>query len=154
MLGLIMRVTRDKHAAEDVLQKCMLEVWTRHAQRYQPALGSVESWLLRLARSRAIDHTRSSSRHPFASIDETLDHDRAAPAAGGLDHAQRSALDAALSQLPEEERRPVVLAYLHGLSREQIAEHVGVPVGTVKTRIRRGIHRLRDNLKIEGAIVT
>lgn len=149
LLGLIVTVLRDRNAAEDVLQKVMLEVWQRHAARYQPVLGSVEAWLLRLAKSRAIDAVRASERRRAAPIDDAPV--QAAPARTGVEDSERRALQAAIQDLPEEERKPIVLAYVHGLSREEIAEQCAVPVGTVKTRIRRATSRLREVLATSGA---
>ncbi len=152
LMGLIVSVLRDRNLAEDVLQKVMLEVWERHAARYQPVLGSVEGWLLRLAKSRSIDAVRSSERRKSVAIEDVTP-----PVAGGssassvgLDENERRALHAAIAGLPEDERQPIVLAYIHGLSREEIAEQCQVPVGTVKTRIRRATSRLREALSSMG----
>ena len=158
MMGLILKVVRDRHGAEDVLQKTMLEVWNKHAARYQPVLGSVEGWLLRLARSRAVDQARASSRRPTLGMDEVSESSFSSGLVGvtwsdeAFGDAEKATLAHAVNSLPEEERRPIVMAYLHGLSREQIAEACGVPVGTVKTRIRRGVYRLREQLSEVGAI--
>lgn len=157
VLGLIVSVLRDASESEDVLQQVMLEVWQRHAARYQPALGPVDGWLLRLARSRAIDRVRSlergrltpeEARGVIASRSSTAE--LGVGAAGQIEprggRASTTGLDAAmaLESLPDDERVPIRLAFLGGCSREQIAAHVGVPVGTVKTRIRRGLGRLRE----------
>lgn len=152
MLGLILTVVRDRDAADDVLQRAMLEVWERHAGRYQAVLGSVEGWLLRLARSRAIDQVRSSGRRRAVDVDEMRESlaDTSA-SARGLDESERRALLKAVRDLPEDERVPVTLAYMHGLTREEIAGQMGVPVGTVKTRIRRGVLRLRESMAGAGA---
>jgi RNA polymerase sigma-70 factor (ECF subfamily) len=144
MLGLILSIMRHRSAAEDVLQDAMLEVWTRHAARYKPTLGSVESWMLRLARARAIDHLRSSFRRT-GSAPETAGASLEWIDSGSARH-DAAALRAALLDLPIDQREPLVLAFAHGLTREQIASHLGIPVGTVKTRVRLGVHRLRERL--------
>lgn len=150
MLGLIVTIMRDRTAAEDVLQDVMLEVWNKHAARYNPVLGPVDAWMLRLARSRSIDALRAAGKRAAAPFDP-LAHD--AP-----DHADHSAplaanepLRRAMADVPEDERAPVMLAYLYGMSREDIAAHLNIPVGTVKTRIRRGLARLRESLQQTGA---
>lgn len=156
LLGLIVSVLRDRNLAEDVLQKVMLEVWERHAARYQPVLGSVEGWLLRLAKSRAIDAVRASERRKSVPIEEISPQAARASATSstGLEENERKALQAAIAGLPEEERQPIVLAYIHGMSREEIAEQCKVPVGTVKTRIRRATSRLREVLAPMGGILS
>lgn len=152
LLGLIVSVLRDRNLAEDVLQKVMLEVWERHAARYQPVLGSVEGWLLRLAKSRAIDAVRASQRRKSLTLEDTSATSSSAPSSnvGGLEENERKALQSAIAGLPDDERQPIVLAYVHGLSREEIAEQCKVPVGTVKTRIRRATTRLRELLAPMG----
>jgi RNA polymerase sigma-70 factor (ECF subfamily) len=148
LLGLIITVMRNRTQAEDVLQQVMLEIWQRHAAKYSPELGSVDSWLLRLARCRAIDWARSASSRTAVSVETVPDVPTSwTPAASGNDEAQQS-LVAAVGELPEEERVPMILAYVQGLTREEIAEQCGVPVGTIKTRLRRGIQRLRESLPV------
>lgn len=146
MLGLILTVVRDRAAADDVLQKVMLEVWQRHAARFQPALGAVDSWLLRLAKSRAIDLVRSSGISRVVSLDELAPESLMESISTELPDVEREALAAAINMLPGDERVVVILAYFQGLTREEIADHSGVPVGTVKTRIRRAMGRLRELL--------
>lgn len=146
MLGLIMKVVRDRAAADDVLQKVMLEVWQRHAARFQPVLGAVDTWMLRLAKSRAIDHARLSGRSHAASIEELTPERLRESISHELPDLEREALVAAINTLPEDERLVVVLAYFQGLTREEIADYSGVPVGTVKTRVRRAMGRLREQL--------
>lgn len=148
LLGLIITVMRNRTQAEDVLQQVMLEIWQRHAAKYSPELGAVDSWLLRLARCRAIDWARSASSRTAVSVETVPDvPTSSAPAATGNDEA-RQMLAAAVGELPEEERVPMVLAYVNGLTREEIAEQCGVPVGTIKTRLRRGLQRLRESLPV------
>lgn len=141
MLGLIVKFVRDRDAANDVLQDVMSEIWDRAANKYDPALGRAEGWLLRLSRSRSIDYLRRTRR--TASLDAASEGDVFAAGLPGDDglvvHLRRG-----LSQLPDDERVPIMLAYAQGLSRDQIAEHLSMPVGTIKTRIRRGVQRLTE----------
>ncbi len=146
MLGLILTVVRDRAAADDVLQKVMLEVWQRHATRFQPVLGAVDSWMLRLAKSRAIDHARSSGRSRAVSLGELTPERLAESISNELPDLERETLADALDALPDDERTVAVLAYFQGLTSEEIAEHTSVPVGTIKTRIRRAMGRLRERL--------
>lgn len=154
-LGVIMTVVRDRAAAEDVLQEVMLEIWDRSAARFDPSLGSASSWVLRVARARAIDHLRKSTR----SAAHEARRAEALPRVEAGEHpqfsAETTAMSDALARMPEDERVPLVLAYAYGLSREEISAHVGTPVGTVKTRIRRAVSRLRDLIQAgEGALST
>lgn len=142
MLGLIATILRDRHAANDVLQESMLSLWTSAAAGFDPALGSAQSWVLRVARSRAIDALRRAGRRPEETLPEEAKWPAAAAGAGG--GRESAELRRAIDALPDEERRPLVLAYAFGYSREHIAEHLGSPVGTVKTRIRRATARLRE----------
>lgn len=146
MLGIVLTVMGDRHAAEDIVQDAMLELWDRSAARYDPALGTAASWILRLARSRAIDHTRRVGRRSTLIEKNAEVLTRRAPDTDRPHALESEALRSVLSNLPEEERLPVVLAYAYGLSREEIAEHTGAPVGTVKTRIRRAVARLREHM--------
>jgi RNA polymerase sigma-70 factor (ECF subfamily) len=160
MLGLISMVVKDRNAAQDVLQDVMINVWQTAAARFNPALGSAESWLLMVARSRAIDHARRTTRQArigASGQEEAIERstavapgfapERAAGGASGEGASRLSALRSGLDGLTPEEREPVMLAYAQGMSREQIAAHLGVPVGTVKTRIHRAIGRLRESLR-------
>lgn len=159
MFGIIMSVVHDRTIAEDVLQHAMLEVWQRHAARYQPVLGTVEGWMLRLARSRAIDYyrrrnaatKRTSNLHDDLKSDIEGRHEAPPDENPKLDAIENAALRSMIDELPEAERTPIVLAYVHGYTREQIAEQTGLSVGTVKTRIRRGVMRLKERLLTEGA---
>lgn len=143
MLGIILTVVRDRATAEDVLQDVMLELWNRSAARFDPSLGSASSWVLRIARARAIDHLRRSGRASAheARRAEGLPRVEAREQPNYTDHSE--SFHAALREMPEDERVPLVLAYGYGLSREEISSHVGAPVGTIKTRLRRAVARLR-----------
>lgn len=154
LLGMIQSVVRNRQASEDVHQDVWLEIWNRHAARYNPVLGPVDCWLLRLARSRAIDHIRSRAVRSSSPLNESMiDHlESDFTASTNSDAALRDAL----LTLNDDERLPVLLAYAHGMSRDEIARQLIIPVGTVKTRIRRGIESLRQALstsQTEGRLV-
>lgn len=133
--------------ADDVLQEVMWEAWSR-ASRYDPSLGSVTNWLLLMARSRTIDAIRKRRAHADA-VDERAQRQNDLARAAALDPAAtpdfaNHRLRAALNELPPEQRAVITLAFLRGLTREEIAASLNIPVGTVKTRIRLGVKRLTE----------
>ncbi len=152
VLGLLMHTLRERADAEDVLQEVFLQVWQR-AEQFNPERGSPAAWLFLIARSRAVDRIRRRKREGGAPL---LD-DQALPSML-LDNLDRSesaqrAVNA-LMRLPEEQRRAIVLAFYEGLTQEQIADRQAIPLGTVKTRIRLGMQRLRDMMaSAERAVV-
>lgn len=146
--GLIVKVMGRRSEADDVLQEVMWEAWNR-ASRYNPALGTVTTWLLLMARSRAIDWIRRTRAAAEATEERTrrrvaVGDDGTVAAADFADVADPR-LRAALDELPPDQRTVIGLAFLRGLTREQIAESLGIPVGTVKTRIRLGVKRLAEH---------
>ena len=147
LFGLLVRILNNREEAEDVLQEVFLQVWRRAAD-YDDNRGRPFTWLVTLARSRAIDRLRSvasrervvaaSARDP---VEETSD-----AIADAVRSEQRGIVTSALSQLPEEQQRPLVLAYFDGLTQSEIADRLGAPLGTVKTRMRTGMLKLREVL--------
>ena len=148
LLGLLLRILRSRPEAEDVLQEVFLQVW-QQASAFDPARGRPFTWLVTLARSRAIDRLRmldSRERTARASAKEVT------PGEAGTDDLaisteHREIVEDALAQLPEEQRRALVLAYLDGMSQSEIAAHTGQPLGTVKTRTRSGLMKLNELLR-------
>ena len=154
LLGLLLRILRSRGEAEDVLQEVFLQVW-RRAGDFDESRGRGFTWLVTLARSRAIDRLRaldSRSRTAAASASEPSDFVSDA-SADTFRAEQREIVQAALAQLPDEQRRTLLLAYEEGLTQTEIAERTGQPLGTVKTRTRSGLMKLREMLrdKFEGA---
>jgi RNA polymerase sigma-70 factor (ECF subfamily) len=144
---LVLRIVRDRPDAADVLQEVFWETW-RNAAGYDAGRGTPEAWLITRARTRAIDRVRAVRRRGetfVAPLDERLA--AALPDPGG-DAAERAAARGlvltALEQLPEPQREAIQLAYYAGLTQTEIAERLQQPLGTVKTRIRLGLERLRD----------
>jgi len=149
--GLIRRVLRDPGAAEEVLQEVFWQIW-REASQYDPRRGSPEAWVLMRARSRAIDRLRSMRRRErtfVTPVDESVA--RAAEREGETPGAavDRGLVQSALVQLPPAQRRVIELAFFEGLTQSEIAARLGEPLGTVKTRARLGLERLRGVLKGE-----
>jgi RNA polymerase sigma-70 factor, ECF subfamily len=145
VLGLLVKFVRRREDAEDLLQATFCEVW-RRAPSFDPSRSRCDFWLLLIARSRALDYLRS--RRPAAELTAVLepatDHDLT----GGLERVEASdRLHEALRRLPEEQRRAIELAFFAGLTHEQIAGKLEAPLGTIKTRIRLGMNRLRDSLR-------
>lgn len=145
VFGLAYSMTSDAGVAEDVAQEAMIRVW-RHAPVFDPRRGSVTSWVLTITRNLAIDALRLRRAVP------TDPDDFAATALASAEHNPedavrrgdvRQTVRAALTVLPEEQRRAVVLAAVYGRTALEISESEGIPLGTAKTRIRTGLIRLR-----------
>ena len=155
--GLIRRVLRDPEAAAEVLQEVFWQVW-REAPRYDPARGTPEAWLVMRAKTRAIDRLRSMRRRDrtfVAPVDESVARSRDEPAENPAVVAEdRSLVQTALAQLPEPQRRVIELAFFDGLTQTEIATRLGEPLGTVKTRARLGLERLRGALRGERVSAT
>jgi RNA polymerase sigma-70 factor, ECF subfamily len=155
--GLIRRVLRDPEAAADVLQEVFWQVW-REAPQYDPKRGSPEAWLVMRAKTRAIDRLRSIRRRDrtfVAPVDESVARSSEAPAENPAVVAEdRGLVQTALAQLPEPQRRVIELAFFEGLTQSEIATRLGEPLGTVKTRARLGLERLRGALKGERVSAT
>ena len=140
----------DPHAAEDVVHDAFLKAW-RAAASFQPARGSLRAWLLTIVRNAAIDHLRT--RRVVISPDLTFERDdvRAGndPDVASTVEAATDArrLHAALRTLPPAQRHAVELAFFAGLTHGEIASQTGLPLGTVKGRVRLGLRRLRDHLQ-------
>jgi len=155
--GLIRRVLRDPEAAAEVLQEVFWQVW-REAPQYDPKRGSPEAWLVMRAKTRAIDRLRSIRRRDrtfVAPVDESVAQRNDGPAENPAVVAEdRGLVRTALAQLPEPQRRVIELAFFEGLTQSEIALRLGEPLGTVKTRARLGLERLRAALRGEKVSAT
>ena len=144
-----LRIVGDRESAEEVMQDVFQAVW-QSAGSFQPN-GNFSAWLVGIARHRAIDATRSR-RHRARAREELLDDERMPSTAGTSDgHADmlmlRAVVRAALAELPAAQRQVIELGYYGGLTHSEIAAQLGEPVGTVKSRMRLGMIKLRELLK-------
>ena len=148
VLGVARKVLRDPTLAEEVMQEVMLEVW-RLASRFDPARGSGTSWVLTLAHRRAVDRVRSERSHASRELraaTAVIDYDDVAEAVEASLEAER--VQRCLSSLTALQQECVNLAYYGGYTYAEVAELLGVPAGTVKTRMRDGLIKLRDCLGV------
>lgn len=162
--SVVMRVVGDRYIAEDVTQDVFLRVW-RKPEQFDLDRGKFTTWLLSIARNRSIDERRSRGRRlrheampspaeeedPLLSVsDETED-----PAQASVVADDQRAVRAALATLPPEQRLAIQLAYFGGMTQQEIANQLGQPLGTVKTRIRLGMQKMRGTLQphymVEGS---
>lgn len=146
LYGLILRIVRDRSEAEEILQEVFVQVWTR-AETYNEQIGAPVAWLVRIARNRAIDRLRSNSVRT-RTIEATP---LPLPVAGPDEHAasteRQRAVARALEALPAEQRVLIEHAYFLGLTQSELADRFGLPLGTVKTRVRTGMMTLRRELQ-------
>ena len=145
---LAIRMLKVRSDAEDLLQEVFVQVW-RQAQSYSVQRGSPEAWIVNIARSRAIDKIRSIRRMEKSFV-LTDDPARAESSdnveSSAAESEARMAMNSALANLPETQRKVLELAYFDGLTQTEIANRLAEPLGTIKTRMRSGIQRLRDML--------
>ncbi|MXO86449.1 sigma-70 family RNA polymerase sigma factor [Altererythrobacter aurantiacus] len=144
----IVRIVRDRERSEDILQEVFVKVWSR-AGRFDPAKGSPITWLCTIARNTALNDIRRSDhvvRTPDGALPEITD-DEARPADEWLCAMEDSeALARCLEELQDDHRRSIKLAFFDGLTHSQLADRVNVPLGTMKSWIRRGLAGLRSCL--------
>jgi RNA polymerase sigma-70 factor (ECF subfamily) len=147
LFGLILRILHSHPEAEDVLQDVFIQVWKRAAD-FDEARGRAFTWLVTLARSRTIDRLRalnSRQRTANEALEAAPDHVSDA-VEDAFKSEQREVVRTALEKLPAEQRQALVLAYFDGLTQTEIASRMGSPLGTVKTRTRSGMIKLRELL--------
>jgi len=142
--ALALRVLGDPMSAEEITQDVFVKLWSR-AGSYLASRGAFATWLLSIARHAAIDRLRQERRRPALADDDDPDDAWAEfpDARSASEEARWKSLYFAVRALPREQRQAIELAYYYGMSHSQIAEHLGWPVGTVKTRLRMGMEQLR-----------
>ena len=141
--GVALRVLRDRALAEDAVQEAFLAIW-RSAERYRIERAKPSTWVLTLVHRRAVDLVRREDRRRAEPLDEP-------PEAAGDDvpeeaglRERRAAVQTALRQLPDDQRQALELAYYGGYTQSELAERLGVPLGTIKSRMFAGLTRLRE----------
>jgi RNA polymerase sigma-70 factor (ECF subfamily) len=144
LFGLLVRILNSREEAEDILQDVFIQVW-RRAKDFDEKRGRPFTWLVTLARSRAIDRLRLlGARQRLAASAGADQPDEASDAlTDTIKVSQKEIVHRALAQLPDEQRHTLVLAYFEGLTQSEIASKLGAPLGTVKTRMRSGMIKLR-----------
>jgi RNA polymerase sigma-70 factor, ECF subfamily len=152
VFGLVTKVVRNPAQAEEVTQEVFVELW-RTAPRFDPARGTARSWIMTCAHRRAVDRVRSAER--AARRDDLAGRrDQGRPYDEVVEQVEtsleREHVRRALDALTELQREAVVLAYYGGYTHREIAQLLGVPSGTVKTRLRDGLIRLRDHLGVSA----
>ncbi|MFI5631771.1 sigma-70 family RNA polymerase sigma factor [Streptomyces sp. NPDC051664] len=152
VLGLVRSVLRDPAQSEEVAQEVLVEVW-RTAPRFQASRGSAMNWVLTLAHHRAVDRVRSveattAREHRAALLDRTPEFDEVTEQVES--RLEREQVHRCLRTLTELQRQSVNLAYYRGLTYREVAELLSVPLGTIKTRLRDGLIRLRDCLGVSA----
>jgi len=147
LFGLVLRILHDREESEDVLQEVFLQVW-RRAGTFDEARGRAFAWLATIARSRALDRLRAAGSRARLADEAALEQaDEVSDAAlDALNSETRAIVKNALAELTDEQRKVLLLAYFEGLTQTEIAERLGDPLGTVKTRMRSGLIKLRELL--------
>jgi RNA polymerase sigma-70 factor (ECF subfamily) len=151
--SLALRMLRAQSDAQDLLQEVFLQIW-RQAASYSPERGSPEAWVINIARSRAIDKLRAIRRRDKSFLltdDPSRSESNENVEASAAESESKLTVNSALASLPEAQRRVLELAYFDGLSQTEIAARLQEPLGTIKTRMRAGIHRLREILGSRAA---
>lgn len=143
--GLALRILRDEALAEDAVQDAFLTVW-RSATRYLPERGKASTWVLTHVHRRAVDLVRREERRRTEPIEAAPE-----PMSGAADEMawlrlQRERVQEALRQLPDQQREALELAYYGGFSQSELADRLGQPLGTIKSRMFAGLTRLRELL--------
>ncbi len=144
--GLAVRVLRDEALAEDAVQDAFLSVW-RGASRFIPERAKASTWIMTLVHRRAVDLVRREERRRTDPLPET-EPDSGGPSAADSTwlHLERERVQAALKQLPDQQREALELAYYGGFTQSELAERLGEPLGTIKSRMFAGLARLRELL--------
>lgn len=143
--GLALRVLRDEKLAEDAVQEAFLSAW-RGAVSFQAERAKVSTWLLTLVHRRAVDIVRREERRRTEPIEGVADAQGDATDEQAFLRLQRERVQGALRQLPDTQREALELAYYGGFTQSELAERLGQPIGTIKSRMFTGLNRLRELL--------
>jgi RNA polymerase sigma factor (sigma-70 family) len=143
--GLALRVLRDEALAEDAVQDGFMAVW-KTATRFAPERGKASTWILTIVHRRAVDVVRREQRRRADSLDVAPEQGGGAADDEAWLRLQRERVQAALRQLPDQQREALELAYYGGFTQSELAERLGQPIGTIKSRMFMGLARLRELL--------
>ena len=143
--GLALRILRDEALAEDAVQDAFLTAW-RTAHRFVPERASARTWLLTLVHRRAVDVVRRQERRRAEPLEHAPEPATRAADDAAILRLERERVQAALAQLPDREREAIELAYYGGFTQSELAERLGQPLGTIKSRMFSGLARLRELL--------
>ncbi len=150
VFSLAVRMLRDRHAAEDVTQDIFVQVW-RQARNYDAGRGSPEAWMMMIARTRVLDRLRSRAAGVVLKpVGENLPDAPDAedwPDDLAVTHEDAVNVRTALAELPADQREAIELAFFDGLTHVEISEKLRVPLGTIKTRIRLGLMKIKEHLR-------
>jgi RNA polymerase sigma-70 factor (ECF subfamily) len=146
LYGLLLKIIKDRSEAEELLQEVFVQVWTR-ADTYNVQLGTPIAWLVRIARNRAIDRLRANTVRTRTVEATPLPPPVETPEARAVMSEQQRAVAHALEALPPDQRQLIEHAYFTGLTQSELATRFGLPLGTVKTRVRTGMMTLRRDLQ-------
>ena len=151
--GLALRIVRDQTLAEDAVQEAFLTIW-RTASRFVPERGKASTWILTLVHRRAVDTVRREQRRRADSLEAAAE-----PSVEGVEEdawlrLQRERVQAALRLLPDAQREALELAYYGGFSQSELAERLGQPLGTIKSRMFTGLSSLREQLGEPGTEIS
>jgi len=152
LYSLVLHLLKDPDEAEDVVEETFWQAW-RKADSYEPSKGAVSTWLLTIGRRKALDRLRSRKRSKEDAISDDrtfadLQSNAPDPAIDAEGAELREHVRAALNELPDEQREVLELGYFSGLSQSEIADATGQPLGTVKTRMRLAMQKLREPLSM------
>lgn len=153
LFGVSLRIVRERALAEEALQDSFVNIWN-HASDYAQAKSAPTTWMTAIVRNRSLDIVRRTREEP--DVDDTLAtnlvDERAAPPREAEARADAHSVRHCLEELDAEQRQTIALAFFHGLTHSELADHLRRPLGTVKTHIRRGLLKLKDCLMREGAV--
>jgi RNA polymerase sigma factor (sigma-70 family) len=148
--GLALRILRDEGLAEDAVQEGFLAVW-KSAARFVPERAHASTWILTLVHRRAVDLVRRSERRRAEPLESAVDETGGSTEDLAWLHLERERVQSALRKLPDQQREALELAYYGGFTQSELAERLGQPLGTIKSRMFAGLSRLRDLLAETGA---
>ncbi len=152
LFAVSLRIVRERALAEEALQDSFINIWN-HASDYAQAKSAPTTWMTAIVRNRSLDIVRRTREEPDVDdvLASNLADERAAPPQEAQTRAEAHSIQHCLEELDAEQRQTIALAFFHGLTHSELADHLRRPLGTVKTHIRRGLLKLKDCLMRTGA---